>query len=140
MALNKKYNPDKSLDAAMGNLFEEPVKTENTKSYAEPEVRYIKPEKVNTSKKADLHINVEFLSKNSIYFRNALVLSSLYSSSKPEYLLGMVSDCVTFKNINSNKYETIDGMKVEKYKYNNHTIEKIETINEVKDWKSKRKK
>ena len=91
-------------------------------------------------KKADLHINVEFLSKNSIYFRNALVLSSLYSSSKPEYLLGMVSDCVTFKNINSNKYETIDGMEVEKFKYNNHTIEKIETINEVKDWKSKRKK
>ena len=31
-------------------------------------------------------------------------------------------------------------MEVEKYKYNNHTIEKIETINEVKDWKSKRKK
>ena len=25
MALNKKYNPDKSLDAAMGNLFDEPT-------------------------------------------------------------------------------------------------------------------
>lgn len=86
-------------------------------------------------RKVSLHINTEFLSKNSKYFRNALVLSSLYSSSRPEYLLGIVSDCVTLKNINKNKYETIDGMEVEKYKYNNHTVKKIETINEVKDWK-----
>ena len=88
-------------------------------------------------KKAGLHINTGFITKNSKYFRNALVLSSLYSSSKPEYLFEMISDCVTLKNINTNKYETINGMEVEKYKYNNHTIKKIKTINEVKERKKK---
>lgn len=79
-------------------------------------------------KKANMHINSDFIAKNSKYFRNALVLSCLYSSSKPEYILGMVSDCVTTKNIETKKYETIDGMEVEKYNYNNHTVNIIKTI------------
>ena len=37
-------------------------------------------------KKANLHINIDFLSSNAKYFRNSLVLSSLYSNSKKEYL------------------------------------------------------
>lgn len=84
-------------------------------------------------KKANLHINVEFLSKNAKYFRNALVLSSLYDSSKSEYLLGLVYDCASIKNYNSNKYKTIDGFEINKYEYSNHTIEKIKTINALTD-------
>lgn len=84
-------------------------------------------------KKANLHINVESLSKNAKYFRNALVLSSLYDSSKSEYLLGLLYDCTSIKNFTSKKYETIDGFEINKYEYSNHTIEKIKTINALTD-------
>lgn len=86
-------------------------------------------------KKAGLHVNIDFLSKNGKYFRNALALSCLYSSSKPEYLLGIVSDSVSMKNKASGKYETIEGIEIEKYSYTHHTIEKIETIKKPDDWK-----
>lgn len=79
-------------------------------------------------KTVGLHINIDFLGKNAKYFRNSLVLASLYSESKPEYLKGIVSDAVTVKNIGNNKYETINGYEVEKYSYRNHTVEKIKTI------------
>lgn len=87
-------------------------------------------------KQAGLHINVDFLAKNGKYFRNALVLSSLYSSSKKEYLLGIVSDSVTLKNISSEKYENIDGYEVDKYAYTDHTMKKLKTIKKPKDWKN----
>lgn len=48
-------------------------------------------------KKAGLHINIDFLSKNAKYFRNALVLSSLYDSSKSEYLLDFICNCVSIR-------------------------------------------
>lgn len=48
-------------------------------------------------KKAGLHVNIDFLSKNGKYFRNALVLNCLYANSKPEYILGIVSDSITIK-------------------------------------------
>ena len=86
-------------------------------------------------KKAGLHINLNFLQKNGKYFRNALVLSCLYSSSKPELLLGIVKDSVSIKNVSSKKYETIDGYEVDKYSYTNHTIEKIKTIEKPSNWK-----
>lgn len=86
-------------------------------------------------KKAGLHVNINFLTKNGKYFRNALVLSCLYSSSKPEYLLGIVKDSVTLKNYTSKKYETIEGLEVDKYSYTNHTIDKIKTIEKPVDWK-----
>ena len=79
-------------------------------------------------KKANLHVNIDFLSTNGKYFRNALALNSLYSNSKLEYILGIVTDSVTLKNISSKKYETIEGFEVNKYSYSNHTIEKIKTI------------
>lgn len=85
-------------------------------------------------KKVGLHVNTDFLFKNGKYFRNALVLSCLYSKSKPEYLLGIVKDSVSVKNINSGKYETIEGIEVKKYDYINHTIEKLETIEKPADW------
>ena len=86
-------------------------------------------------KKAGLHVNIDFLQKNGKYFRNALVLSCLYSSSKPEYLLGIINDSVTLKNVSSEKYETIEGMEVDKYEYTNHTMEKLKTIKKPADWK-----
>ena len=78
-----------------------------------------------------LHINIDFLGENAKYFRNALVLASLYSASKPEYLLNIITDCVTVKNINTGKYETINGYEVDKYSYQNHTVEKIKTIKKI---------
>ena len=86
-------------------------------------------------KKAGLHVNIDFLSKNGKYFRNALVLSCLYSSSKTEYLLGIVSDSVSIKNVKSGKYETIEGIEVKKYSYTHHTMEKLETIKKPDGWK-----
>lgn len=79
-----------------------------------------------------IHINIDFLGKNAKYFRNALALASLYSSSKPEYLFGIIGDCTTVKNITTNKYETIDGYEVEKYSYQSHTTDAIKTIKDVK--------
>lgn len=79
-----------------------------------------------------VHINIDFLGKNAKYFRNALVLASLYSESKPEYLFGIIADCTTFKNLIKNKYETINGYEVEKYSFQNHTTEIIKTIKDIK--------
>ena len=86
-------------------------------------------------KKVGLHVNLDFLNKNGKYFRNSLVLSCLYSSSKKEYLLGIVKDSVTLKNEESKKYETIEGKEVNKYEYTTHTVEKMKTIKKPKDWK-----
>lgn len=86
-------------------------------------------------KKSGLHINYDFLSKNGKYFRNSLVLNSLYSSSKPEYILGIVSDATTIKNVSNKKYETINGYEVNKYQYTNHTVDKIKAIEKPSDWK-----
>ena len=79
-----------------------------------------------------VHINIDFLGKHAKYFRNALVLASLYSASKPEYLIGIIADCTTIKNQKTNKYETINGYEVDKYEYRNHTVEAIKTINDIK--------
>ena len=79
-----------------------------------------------------VHINLDFLGKNAKYFRNSLVLASLYSASKPEYLFGIIADCTTIKNISTNKYETIDGYEVDKYSYQKHTTEVIKTIKPLK--------
>lgn len=82
-------------------------------------------------KTINVHINMDFLGKNAKYFRNALVLASLYSRSKPEYLFGIIADCTTIKNLKTNKYETIDGYEVDKYSYQNHTTDIIKTIKDL---------
>lgn len=89
-------------------------------------------------KKSGLHVNTDFLFKNGKYFRNALVLSCLYSQSKPEYLMGIIKDSVSIKNVDSGKYETIEGIEVKKYAYTNHTVERLETIKKPADWTSKK--
>ena len=78
-----------------------------------------------------IHINIDFLGKNAKYFRNALVLASLYSSSKPEFLLNIITESTTVKNSVTGKYETINGYEVEKYSYSNHTVDKIKTIKRI---------
>lgn len=89
------------------------------------------------AKTVGLHIKVDFLSKNGRYFRSALVLNSLYDDSKPQYILGIVKDGITVKNESSKKYETIEGVEVDKYSYTNHTVDKIKTIKKPIDWKNK---
>lgn len=86
-------------------------------------------------KKSGLHANIDFLTRHNKYFRNALVLTCIYGLSKPEYLLGIVADSTTVKNVDSGKYETIEGIEVNKYTYSLHTMEKLETIQKPKDWK-----
>lgn len=79
-----------------------------------------------------VHVNIDFLGKNAKYFRNALVLASLYSESKPEYLFGIIADCTTIKNLAKNKYETINGYDVNEYSYQKHTTEIIKTVKDIK--------
>lgn len=83
-------------------------------------------------KKANLHININFLLRNGLYFRNALALSCLYNMARPELLFGIVADSVSYKNVSSAKYETINGKEIEKYSYTNHTMKKIKTITKPK--------
>ena len=87
------------------------------------------------AKKNNLSINFETISKYGKYFRNALVLSSLYNNSREEFLNGFVTDLCTKKNFNTQKYETIDGNEVSKYSYTHHTIKKLETIKKPEDWR-----
>lgn len=82
-----------------------------------------------------LHINAEFLGENSMYFRNSLVLASIGYLSKKEYLLGMITDCVSYLNPDSNKYKTIEGQNCEKYDARPHTVEKLKTIKDFRDLK-----
>lgn len=84
-------------------------------------------------KTLNMHINVEFLGKNALFFRNALVLASIYSRSKPEFLRGIIVDATTVKNVEENKYQTIDGFDLSKYEYQNHTVEKLKTIKDIDD-------
>ena len=80
-----------------------------------------------------MHINTGFIARNSKYFRNALVLASIYSLSNKTYLIEIIKDSVAIKIPNSNKYKSINGYDVEKYNYNEHTIERLKTIKSYKD-------
>lgn len=80
-----------------------------------------------------MHINTGFIAKNSKYFRNAVVLASIYSLSNKTYLIEIIKDTVAIKIPNSDKYKSINGYDVEKYNYNEHTIERLKTIKSYKD-------
>lgn len=86
-----------------------------------------------------VRLNTNFLSKHAKYFRNALVLASCYSRSKPEYLLEIIKDCSSLKQVGSGKYKTIDGYEVDKYAYSYHTVEKMKTIKSLQDLETKEK-
>ena len=87
-------------------------------------------------KTLNIHINPDFLGKNAKYFRNSLVLASLYSRSRKEFLQSIIKDATTVKNVDSKKYQTIDGYEVDKYAYQNHTVEKLKTIKDLNDIKN----
>ena len=84
-------------------------------------------------KQVGLHINVNFLGENAIFFRNSLVLASIGFRSKKEYLLGIINDSVSIEEPDSKKYKTIDGFDCEKYDARPHTVEKLKTIESLKD-------
>ena len=84
-------------------------------------------------KQSGLHINANFLGENAAYFRNALVLASIGYRSRKEYLLGLINDCVSYLDCNTNKYKTIDGYDCEKYDARPHTVEILKTIKDLKD-------
>ena len=86
-------------------------------------------------KQVGLHINSEFLGENSIYFRNSLVLASIGHLSKKEYLYGIVKDCVSYLDVDQNKYKTIEGQNCEKYDARSHTVEKLKTIKDFRDFR-----
>lgn len=84
-------------------------------------------------KQNGFNLNTKFLGDNSIYFRNSLVLASIGYRSKKEYLRGLIMDCVSYKEPNTNKYKSIGGIEYEKYVSLPHTIEKLKTIKSLKD-------
>lgn len=86
-------------------------------------------------KQNGLHINTEFLGECSSYFRNALVLASIGHLSKKEYLHGILYDSVSYFDIDSNKYKTIDGFDCEKYDARPHTVDKLKTIKDFRELK-----
>ena len=72
-------------------------------------------------------MNREFISKQAKYFRNALVLASIGEYSEYNYLEEILRDSISFKMIDDNmhnKYQTIKGYNLEKYKYNYHSTKK----------------
>ena len=77
-------------------------------------------------KQFNYKLNVDFISQNSKYFRNALVLASIGEYSEYEHLEKLLKDSVNIRIIENNtvKYQTIKGYELEKYKYNYHTIKK----------------
>lgn len=84
-------------------------------------------------KRIDLHVNSDFISKHSKYFRNSLVLASCYSRSKPQYLQGIIADSVSVKSISEDRYTTLDGYEVERYAYSYHTIEELKTVKSLQE-------
>ena len=78
-------------------------------------------------KKLGFKVNREFISKHAKYFRNALVLASIGEYSEYNYLEEILRNSISFKMIDDNmhnKYQTIKGYNLEKYKYNYHSTKK----------------
>ena len=77
-------------------------------------------------REAGLKLNSGFISTNAKYFRNALVMASLGEYRENQYLenilKGAVSDIKT-PDSNSDRYRTINGYDVTRYKYNYHKTE-----------------
>ncbi|MBQ3254073.1 MAG: Fic family protein [Acholeplasmatales bacterium] len=75
-------------------------------------------------KKQGFKVDRKFIGKHVKYFRNALVLSSIGEYSEYNYLEEILKDSISFKinDINNeDKYQTIKGYNLKKYKYNYHS-------------------
>lgn len=83
--------------------------------------------------KVGLTVNATFISKHSNYFRNALVLASIYSRSRFEFLIGIIQDSTSIRIFDDSKYKNLNGYDVDKYTYSYHTIEKLKTIKSLQE-------
>ena len=71
-------------------------------------------------KELGMKVDANFIGKHAKYFRNALVLASIDEYSEYEYLRNILSDSVSYKDIESGKYKTIGDYEVENYEYTSH--------------------
>lgn len=79
-------------------------------------------------KNRGFNVNREFIGKHAKYFRNALVLASIGEYSEYNYLEEILMDSISFKiegSTGENKYQSIKGYNLEKYKYNYHLSKDI---------------
>lgn len=77
-------------------------------------------------KHLNLKLNIDFIGIHSKYFRNALVLASIGEYSEYNHLEEILKDSISKKIVidNIEKYQTINGYELDKYKYNYHNIKK----------------
>lgn len=72
-------------------------------------------------------VDSNFLSENAKFFRNALVLASIGQYSEYNHLESILSDSIKCRSdankTSSEKYQTIKGYDLSKYKYNYHSSE-----------------
>jgi cell filamentation protein len=70
-------------------------------------------------------LNVDFISKNAKYFRNALVMASLEESPESHYIENIIFDSIQLRPISSkhSKYKKIKNFDVENYQYDYHYAE-----------------
>lgn len=75
-------------------------------------------------KKLNLELNNQFLAEHAKFFRNALVLASIGQYSEFNHLENLLSDASSIQIIKSedNKYSSIKGYDLKKYKYNYHSV------------------
>lgn len=67
-------------------------------------------------------IDVKLLREHAKFFRNSLVMASIDEYSELNHIQNILGDALNFKKVKENKYQTINGYKVEKYKYQPHQI------------------
>jgi cell filamentation protein len=79
-------------------------------------------------KRYEIDLNVDFLERHSKYFRNALVLASIGEYSEFNHLEKIMSEALCDvldkkrkKNKSIEKYDTIKGIDLKKYKSNYHS-------------------
>jgi len=67
-------------------------------------------------------LNVEFISQNSKYFRNALVMASLGEYAEYQYLQNILVDAISdkIKTVKEGKYSKIKDYQIDQYKYAYH--------------------
>ena len=75
------------------------------------------------AKKIGLKLDVDFVAEHVKYFRNAMVLNSIGEYAEPEHLEEFLSDALLIRNPkdSTEKYKTINGYEVEKYRYAQHS-------------------
>jgi cell filamentation protein len=73
-------------------------------------------------KQYEYDLNVEFISQNAKYFRNALVMASLGEYAEYQYLQNILIDAISDKieAVKEGKYSKIKDYQIDQYKYAYH--------------------